>query len=116
MKIIINENHFEKLEKMFDKYMEEYTNLTYNEREYYDSDWGEYIGYSFYDDIDEDYEDDEFVFKVFEPEDGDDWYLEYYGWKLKGVISMFGLSMFEKLLKPWFEKNYGFKIIDVKEV
>jgi hypothetical protein len=100
MKIIINENHFEKLEKMFDKTMEEYTNLTYNEKEYYDEDW----------------EDDEFVFKIFEPKYGDDWHLEYYGWKLKGVISMFGLSMFEKLLKPWFEKNYGFKIIDVKEV
>jgi hypothetical protein len=116
MKIIINENHFEKLEKMFDKTMEEYTNLTYNEREYYDEDWEYYVGLSFYKDIDEDWEDDEFVFKIFEPKYGDDWYLEYYGWKLKGVISMFGLSMFEKLLKPWFEKNYGFKIIDVKEV
>jgi len=116
MKIIINENHFEKLEKMFDKYMEEYTNLTYNEREYYDDDWKYYMAYSFYDDIDEDWEDDEFVFKIFEDEDGNNWYLEYYGWKLKGVISLFGLSMFEKLLKPWFEKNYGFKIINVKEV
>jgi hypothetical protein len=115
MKIIINENHFEKLENMFDKYMEEYTNLTYNEREYYDSDWGYHVGLAFYTDIDEDWEDDLFLFKIFEPKDNG-FILEYFGFSLQSEIGLFGKSMFEKLLKPWFEKNYGFKIIDVKEV
>jgi hypothetical protein len=115
MKIIVTESHLDKLEKMFDKSMEKYVNLTYNEREYYDSDWGYNMGLAFYEDIDEDWDDDNFVFRMFEPEDKI-WVLEYYGYPIKDVIALFGESMFEKLLKPWFEKNYGYKITNVKEV
>lgn len=116
MKIIITETHFEKLNKFFDKSMSDYVKLESDEREYYTDDWGYYSALAFYKDIDEDWEDDEFVFKIFDAEDGDGWNLEYYGWELKSVINLFGKEMFEKLLKPWFEKTYDFKIVNLYEV
>jgi hypothetical protein len=39
-------------------------------------------------------------------DNSDDYNLEYYAWELKNVSGAFGKELFEKMLKPWFEKTY----------
>lgn len=107
----VNENKEVKLKNLFDSMMKDYEKLYEVEREYDDWDTGEvYTSYVYYKDPELDWEDDEFVFKILPVEDSDDYNLEYYAWELKSVSGAFGKELFEKMLKPWFEKNYKTKL------
>jgi len=123
MKIIISENQLDKmmdkLRPLFDSNMEEYKrgNLVEVEREYEDWDSGDvYTAYVYYVDPEIDWEDDEFIFKLFPRDDSDLYNLEYSAWNLKNVSSLFNKNIFEGLLKDWFEHNYKWEIASVHPV
>lgn len=115
IKKILRETREEKLQKLFDDYISEYENLVELEREYEDFDNHEvYNTYVYYKDPELDWEDDEFIFKVIPIDEyGEKYNLEYHAWELKGGLSTFGKRIFEKLLKPWFEKTYRIKVENV---
>jgi hypothetical protein len=98
----------EKIYKLLEKYMEDYTSLIELEREYEDFESGEvYTTYVYYKDPELDWEDDEFIFKLIPIDNwGEKFNLEYNAWELKGGTSTFGKQLFERFLKPWFEKTY----------
>lgn len=113
----LNENKEEKLKNLFNSMMKNYEKLYEVEREYEDFDSGDiYSAYVYYIDPELDWEDDEFVFKIFPVDDSDDYNLEYYAWELKNISGAFGKELFEKMLKPWFEKNYKTKLNSVYPV
>jgi hypothetical protein len=107
----VNENKQEKIKNLFDSMMEKYEKLYEVEREYDDWDTGEvYNTYVYYLDPELDWENDDFVFKILPVDNSDDYNLEYYAWELKNISGAFGKQLFEKMLKPWFEKNYKTKL------
>ena len=120
MKLIINEN---KLSDTFKNIMSEYSDIEpiLNFHEYMDN--GQYFDQEtleFYLDEELDYEDNEWIFtyiKDFEGDDDPDKYpmLNYYAWKFEPLIRAFGESMFQELLKKWFEDNYGLKVVSVQK-
>lgn len=120
MKLIINEN---KLSDTFKRIMSEYSDIepVLSWYEYLDD--GQYKdmeSLEFYLDEELDYEDNEWVFvyqKDFEGDNDPDKFprLEYYAWKFENLINTFGESMFQELLKKWFEDNYGLKVVSVQK-
>lgn len=123
IKRILNETKEEKLKSLFDDYIEEYENLIEYQREYEDDDYDIYNALVYYEkneegDIDEDdWEDDNYVFKVIPIDNfGEKYNLEYSKFKLRGGLSTFGKSIFERFLKPWFESTYKMKIENVYPV
>jgi hypothetical protein len=117
---------YEKLFSTFENMMEGYSNLDYTEKSY-DS-WvfekNRYIDLNvinFYHDIEEDYEDDDWVMQ-YQNEPGDEGreedlpILRYGdGYSFKSEQSMFG-HYFDELLKDWFEKVYGHKVKTVVSI
>jgi hypothetical protein len=111
---------YEKLFSTFENMMEGYSNLDYTEKSY-DS-WvfekNRYIDLNvinFYHDIEEDYEDDDWVMQ-YQNEPGDEGRPEDLptltygkGYSFPVEESMFG-KYFEQLLKDWFEKVYGHNV------
>jgi hypothetical protein len=121
MKIIINENQYrlileskENLEDEFDEIMKPYSNMTNSVREFWDYRTDEvYDRENYYLDIDEDFEDNRFVFSLGEPNDNNEYDLMYDDFMLDDVMSFFPKKRFEELLKKWFQKTYGNKIYKV---
>jgi len=110
----VNENKQERLKNLFESMMENYENLVEVEREFDNWEEGEvYTAYVYYKDPELDWEDDESVFRIYPVDDSDDYNLEYYAWELKNISGAFGKELFEKMLKPWFEKTYKFKVNSV---
>jgi hypothetical protein len=111
---------YDKLFSTFEKMMEQYSNLDYTEKSY-DS-WvfekNRYIDLNvinFYHDIEEDYEDDDWVMQ-YQDEPGDEGRPEDLpiltygkGYSFPVEESMFG-KYFEELFKDWFEKVYGHNV------
>ena len=111
---------YDKLFSTFEKMMEEYSNLDHTEKSY-DS-WvfekNRYIDLNvinFYHDIEEDYEDDDWVMQ-YQDEPGDEGRPEDLpmltygkGYSFPAEESMFG-KYFEELFKDWFEKVYGYNV------
>ena len=113
----VNENKEEKLKNLFDSMMEDYGKLVEVEREFENWDTGEvYTAYVYYRDPELDWEDDESIFKVLPVDNSYDYNLEYHAWELKNVSGAFGKELFEKMLKPWFEKTYKLEINTVYPV
>lgn len=107
----VKENKEEKIKNLFDSMMENYEKLVEVEREYDDFETGEvYSAYVYYKDPELDWEDDEYVFKILPVDNSDDYNLEYNAWELKNNSGAFSKELFEKMLKPWFEKNYKTKL------
>jgi len=106
----------EQLTNIFDSIMKEYENLESIDRsyDYWDSLKSRYVDEdvkNFYKDIDEDYEDDDWILQ-YQSMPGDSAtknevpvlrYTEYY---FNNIKSMFGDS-FEELMKDWFKRKYG---------
>ena len=115
---IVKENKEEKLKNLFNSMMEKYENLIEVQREYEDFEtYDIYQAYVYYVDPEIDWENDEFVFKVVIDENDPDGYkLEYDTFMLNTVVSAFGRPIFNKLLKPWFEKHYRLKVSDISFV
>jgi hypothetical protein len=104
----------ETLEDDFDEKMKPYSNITSSVREFWDEDTNEtYDRENYYLDIDEDWENDWFVFSLGEPNDNNEYNLLYNNIELKDVKIFFPKKTFDKLLKNWFQKTYGNKIYKV---
>jgi hypothetical protein len=100
--------------------MEEYSNLDHTEKsyDYWVQEKGDYVDWdvlNFYHDIEEDYEDDDWVMQ-YQNEPGDEGRPEDLptltygkGYSFPVEESMFG-KYFEELLKDWFEKVYGYNV------
>jgi hypothetical protein len=111
---------YDKLLSTFEKMMEEYSNLDHTEKsyDYWVQEKGDYVDWdvlNFYHDIEEDYEDDDWVMQ-YQYELGDysrpeDLPMLTYGkgYSFPAEESMFG-KYFEQLLKDWFEKVYGYNV------
>ena len=111
---------YDKLYSVFEEMMGEYSNLDHTEKsyDYWVQEKGRYVDsnvLNFYVDIDEDYEDDDWIMQ-YQDEPGDyvkeeDLPILTYGkgYSFPDEESMFG-RYFEKLLKDWFEKVYGYKV------
>ncbi len=115
---------YDKLVSAFEKIMKPYSNLNHTEK-YYDY-WvhekGGYVDwevFNFYHDIEEDYEDDDWVMQ-YQYKPGDEGreedlpILRYSEYSFYSVQSMFG-HHFDELLKDWFEKVYGHKVKTVEK-
>lgn len=106
--------------------MEEYSNLDYTEKsyDYWVQEKGDYVNWdvlNFYHDIEEDYEDDDWVMQ-YQNEPGDEGrpedlpILRYGdGYSFKSEQSMFGYH-FDELLKDWFEKVYGYNVKTIERI
>jgi len=104
----------ETLEDDFDEKMKPYSNMNSSFREVWDDDTNEtYDRENYYLDIDEDGENDWFVFSLGEPNDNNEYDLLYNNIELKDVKIFFPKKTFDKLLKNWFQKTYGNKIYKV---
>ena len=111
---------YNKLFSTFEKMMEEYSNLDHTEKsyDYWVQEKGRYVDFdvvNFYQDIDEDYEDDDWVMQ-YQNEPGDEGRDEDLptltygkGYSFPTEEAMFG-KYFEGLLKDWFEKVYGYNV------
>jgi hypothetical protein len=111
---------YDKLLSTFEKMMEEYSNLDHTEKsyDYWVQEKDGYVDWdvlNFYHDIEEDYEDDDWVMQ-YQNEPGDEGRPEDLptltygkGYSFPAEESMFG-KYFEELLKDWFEKVYGYKV------
>ena len=116
---------YDKLFSIFDKVMQPYSNLDHTEKsyDYWVQEKGGYVDWdvlNFYHDIEEDYEDDDWVMQ-YQNEPGDEGrdedlpILRYgKGYSFPSEESMFG-QYFEKLLKDWFEKTYGFEVKTIEQ-
>ena len=116
MKFSINEN---RLLEIFSKVMKEYSQLENTEKsyDYYDYEKNSYVDanvVNYYRNMDEDWEDDDWIFQV--QYDKGDWgkgletpilrYAEYMGTgRFTSIKLMFG-DLFEPLLKEWFNNTY----------
>jgi hypothetical protein len=117
---------YEKLFSTFENMMEEYSHLDYTEKsyDYWVQEKGGYVDWdvlNFYHDIEEDYEDDDWVMQ-YQNEPGDEGrdedlpILTYgKGYSFPSEESMFG-HHFDGLLKDWFEKVYGYKVKTIKAI
>jgi hypothetical protein len=104
--------------------MEQYSNLDHTEKsyDYWVQEKGDYVDWdvlNFYHNIEEDYEDDDWVMQ-YQNEPGDEGreedlpILRYAdGYSFKSEQSMFG-QYFDELLKDWFEKVYGHNVKTVE--
>lgn len=117
---------YDKLFSTFEKMMEQYSNLDYTQKsyDYWVQEKGDYVDWdvlNFYHDIEEDYEDDDWVIQYqYEPGDEgreEDLPILRYGdgYSFKSVQSMFS-QYFDKLLKDWFEKVYGYNVKTVEKI
>jgi hypothetical protein len=117
---------YDKLFSSFEKMMEGYSNLDHTEKsyDYWVQEKGGYVDWNvlnFYHDIEEDYEDDDWVMQYqYEPGDEgreEDLPILRYGdgYSFKSVQSMFS-QYFDKLLKDWFEKVYGYNVKTVEKI
>ncbi len=116
---------YDKLYSIFDKVMQPYSNLDHTEKsyDYWVQEKGGYVDFdviNFYHDIDEDYEYDDWVMQ-YQNKPGDEVKKEdlpilTYGpnYSFPNVESMFG-QYFERLLKDWFEKTYGFEVKTIQQ-
>jgi hypothetical protein len=123
IKRILNETKEEKLKKLFDDYISEYENLIRDEKEYEDEDYDIYTSLVFFkknedgEIDDDDWEGDNYVLKIIPiDKSGKKNNLEYSEFHLRGGLSTFGKSIFERLLKPWFESTYKIKVENVYPV
>jgi hypothetical protein len=117
---------YDKLLSTFEKMMEEYSNLDHTEKsyDYWVQEKGDYVDWdvlNFYHDIEEDYEDDDWVMQ-YQNEPGDysrpeDLPMLTYGkgYSFPAEESMFG-KYFEQLLKDWFERVYGYNVKTVMSI
>jgi len=117
---------YDKLLSTFEKMMEEYSNLDHTEKsyDYWVQEKDGYVDWdvlNFYHDIEEDYEDDDWVMQ-YQNEPGDEGrpedlpILRYGdGYSFKSEQSMFG-HYFDELLKDWFEKVYGHNVKTIERI
>ena len=110
---------YDKLCIIFDKIMRPYSNLDFTEKsyDYYDYDKGRYADLdvvNYYLDIDDDYEEDNWVMQYQElpgdeGKDEDLPILRYSGSLFQSIEPMFE-PYFQNLFKDWFKKTYNFEI------
>ena len=123
MKIIISEkqlrtllfenNNFEKYTEPFNDEMSKYINLDWAYMEFWDLETDKvYDRKHYYIDIDEDWEEDNWIFSLGN-EENNEYELFYDKWLLRDEIVKFPLLKFEKLLSDWFMKTYGYKLYKV---
>jgi hypothetical protein len=116
---------YDRLFSAFEYIMMEYSHLDYTEKsyDYYDSSKLRYADLdviNFYHDIEEDYEDDDWVMQYQkDPSDEgrpEDLPILRYGsgYSFGSAESMFG-PYFEELLKDWFEKTYKHKVKTIEK-
>jgi len=117
---------YDKLFSIFEKMMEEYTNLdsTTKSYDFYIHELGRYVDLdvlNYYRNIDNDYEDDDWVMQ-YQDSSGDEGrdedlpILRYGdGYSFKSEQLMFG-NYFDKLLKDWFEKVYGYNVKTIQKI
>jgi hypothetical protein len=117
---------YEKLFSTFENMMEEYSHLDHTEKsyDYWVQEKGGYVDWdvlNFYHDIEEDYEDDDWVMQ-YQNEPGDEGrdedlpILRYgKGYSFPSEESMFG-HHFDELLKDWFEKVYGHNVKTIEAI
>ena len=117
---------YDKLFSAFENMMEEYSHLDHTEKsyDYWDNEKNRYVDLNvvnFYQDIEEGYEDDDWVMQ-YQDEPGDEGreedlpILRYGdGYSFKSEQSMFG-HHFDKLLKEWFEKVYGYNVKTIEKI
>jgi hypothetical protein len=117
---------YDKLFSIFDKVMQPYSNLDHTEKsyDYWVQEKGDYVDWdvlNFYNDIEEDYEDDDWVMQ-YQSEPGDEGeeedlpilrYGEHYSFP--NIESMFS-QYFDELLKDWFEKVYGYNVKTIERI
>jgi hypothetical protein len=115
-----------KLFSAFEKLMEPYSNLDHSEKsyDYWAQEKGDYVDWdviNFYNDIEEDYEDDDWVMQ-YQNEPGDEGeednlpilrYGEHYSFP--NIETMFN-QYFDELLKDWFEKIYGYHVKTIEKL
>jgi hypothetical protein len=115
-----------KLFSAFEKLMEPYSNLDHSEKsyDYWAQEKGDYVDWdviNFYNDIEEDYEDDDWVMQ-YQNEPGDEGeednlpilrYGEHYSFP--NIETMFN-QYFDELLKDWFEKIYGYHVKTIEKI
>jgi hypothetical protein len=115
-----------KLFSAFEKLMEPYSNLDHTEKsyDYWVQEKGDYVDWdviNFYNDIEEDYEDDDWVMQ-YQNEPGDEGeednlpilrYGEHYSFP--NIETMFN-QYFDELLKDWFEKIYGYHVKTIEKL
>jgi len=105
----------DRLLELFSNVMKEYSELEVAERSYdfHNYDEGRYVDldvYNYYKDVDEDWEDDNWILQV-QYMKGDAGkgmelpILRYSDWWFRTIIPMFG-DYFEPLFKKWFNKTY----------
>ena len=117
---------YDKLLSTFEKMMEEYSNLEHTEKsyDYWVQEKSRYVDFdviNYYRDIDNDYEDDDWVLQ-YQDSPGDegrdeDLPILRYGdnYSFISEQSMFG-QYFDELLKDWFEKVYGYYVKTVERI
>ena len=117
--------NYDKLLSTFEKMMKPYSDLEYTEKsyDYWVQEKGDYVDWdvlNFYNDIEEDYEDDDWIMQ-YQNEPGNEGQPEDLpilrygdGYSFKSVQSMFS-QYFDKLLKDWFEKVYGYNVKTVEK-
>jgi hypothetical protein len=86
------------------------SNIDISFREVLDDDYNPTDVENYYLDIDEDWEENRFVFSLGEPNNNNEYDLVYDEFMLEDVIPFFPKKTFDKLLKNWFQKTYGNKI------
>ena len=117
---------YDKLFSAFEKMMEPYSNLDRTEKsyDYWVQEKGRCVDFdviNFYQDIDEDYEDDDWVMQ-YQNEPG---YVGDYGkipilrygehYSFPNIETMFN-QYFDDLLKNWFKKTYGFEVKTIEKI
>lgn len=119
---------YDKLFSAFEKLMEPYSNLDHTEKsyDYWVQEKGGYVDsnvLNFYVDIDEDYEDDDWIMQ-YQDEPGDYDYVKEEdlpvltygkGYSFPNIETMFN-QYFDELLKDWFEKTYGFEVKTIDKI
>ena len=117
---------YDKLYSVFEKLMEPYSNLDHTEKsyDYYVQEMGRYVDFdviNFYQDIEEDYEDDDWVMQYQDTPgdegDNEDLPILRYGehYSFPNIETMFN-QYFDDLLKDWFEKTYGFEVKTIDKI
>ncbi len=117
---------YNKLFSAFEKLMEPYSNLDHTEKsyDYWVQEKGDYVDWdvlNFYNDIEEDYEDDDWIMQ-YQNEPGDEGQpedlpiLRYAkGYSFPNIETMFN-QYFDELLKDWFEKTYEHRVKTIEKI
>jgi hypothetical protein len=113
------------LESAFDSMMKEFKDLDRADKsyDYYVYEKNRYVDldvYNYYENVEDDWEDDSWILQYHPTsndytEENESPALYYAEWYFKNVINVLGIENFKKLLKPWFEKNYGLPVNNVNE-